>query len=899
MTKENRSRATVVKSPESGTLPQEAIDPAGNPAALLPRLAPWLLIGGAVLFHAINNWIWLAANVTWTGWDKARHLTQSLAYAEIFRSLSLQSLFEATVSDPIRPPLFGASASILYALFGRSDDVAVMVHILYMVVALAATYSIGNRWGGRRVGLVAVALVSLFPMFYAMSRYFYIEFALMAMVVLAVSLALATDGFRRKGLSLLFGLSLGLGMLTKRTFGVFVAGPLVVAVLSAGLLPMLWARLKQRPTVHWKQLLLSLVGGFALSALWYGPNREMVQTLRLGDALFVIWWALAALTIYFATLPAAPLANALAAAFLGTSVASLWYLTRVEFVERVALYGYGIGDPRGRQLQLDNPDTYLYYVRKLVNEHLSLVLTILAVGILLLALAAYVRRQGSLAGAVRRVRPEGWMVLGWLGVAYGLLTLSIYQETRAFTPALPAVALIVAAAWAKLPWRWLRGTLLVVLPTVGLVQFFALTYEPVQRALPAQTLDLPGLGQTSGWAQGVYIQLPDEGQTDSGYWIQADILQRMEEQRQEMGADRFSLGLMVNTSQVNAGSFIYLILTEYPDLRVESLIQQFDSASPYRRLFGHQYVALTRRNENMNPVQGELIAQILDDPPSLFNRAFELEHVYALPDGEEVFLYRQRNLSPVDVSEEYAGALVGALNERAREGDAILMSKSLLSAVVPALTGEMQVSDIPDSEAALAGLARQHRRLFVALGDPVAEEGWARDWLNQNAFWAGHEWLGSLQLLTYGAAPGLPAAAPDRPINGRLGEQIELLGYQVEGSAWKPGDGVLLSLFWQRQEAVDGDYHVFVHLVDGDGQLVAQNDSMPVGGMRPTSRWGDGEIVVDRRGLFLPGELDPGDYELWVGMYRPETGDRLAVEASDGRALGDRVLLGVLTVVEP
>ncbi len=867
--------------------------------SLLHRLAPWLLIGGVILFHAINNWIWLAANVTWTGWDKARHLTQSLAYAEILSPLSLQSLFEATVSDPIRPPLFGASVSILYALFGRSDDVAVMVHILYMAVALAATYNIGNRWGGRKVGLAAAALVSLFPMFYAMSRYFYIEFALMAMVALAVSLALATDGFRRKGLSLLFGLSLGLGMLTKRTFGVFVAGPLVVAVLSAGLLPMIWTRLKQRPTVHRKQLLLALIGGFALSALWYGPNRGMVQTLRLGDALFVIWWALAALTIYFATLPAAPLSNALAAAFLGTSVASLWYLTRVEFVERVALYGYGIGDPRGRQLQLDNPDTYLYYVRKLVNEHLSLVLAVLAVVILLLALAAYVRRQGSLTGAVRRVRLEGWMVLAWVGGAYVLLTLSIYQETRAFTPALPAVALIVAAAWAKLPWRRLRGALLGVLLAVGLVQFFALTYEPVQRALPAQVLDLPGWGQTSVWAQGVYIQLPDEGQTDSGYWIQDDILQRMEEQRQEVGADRFSLGLLVNTSQVNAGSFIYLILTEYPDLRVESLIQQFDSTSPYRRLFGHPYVALTRRNENMNPVQGELIAQILDDPPSLFKRVFELEHVYTLPDGEEVFLYRQRDWTPVDVPDAYAGPLIQALHERAREGDLILLPRTLLAAVVPGLTEAAQVSDLPDSEAALTGLVQQHRRLFLALGESVTEESWARDWLNQNAFWAGHEWFGNLELLTYGAAPGLPVAAPEHPIAVRLGEQIDLLGYHVEGSTWKPGDGVLLSLFWQRREAVDGDYNVFVHLVDGDGQLVAQNDSMPVGGMRPTSGWGDGEIVVDRRGLFLPGELGPGDYELWVGMYRAETGDRLAVEASDGRALGDRVRLGTLTVVAP
>ena len=40
---------------------------------------------------------------------------------------------------------------------------------------------------------------------------------------------------------------------------------------------------------------------------------------------------LAALAIYFATLPLAPLANALAALFLAAGLASTWYLARVEF----------------------------------------------------------------------------------------------------------------------------------------------------------------------------------------------------------------------------------------------------------------------------------------------------------------------------------------------------------------------------------------------------------------------------------------------------------------------------------------------------------------------------------------------------------------------------------------
>src|SRR5512136_1013720 len=145
-------------------------------ARWLSRLAPWLLIGAIVLFYAITNWLWLTDNVTSTGWDKPRHLARSLYYDQLLSQPSIKSLFTVVVGDPVRTPLFPASASIMYRLFGRDPDVAAMVNILYLVVALAATYGIGKRWRGPVLGLIAIALLALFPMYYSMSRYFYLEF---------------------------------------------------------------------------------------------------------------------------------------------------------------------------------------------------------------------------------------------------------------------------------------------------------------------------------------------------------------------------------------------------------------------------------------------------------------------------------------------------------------------------------------------------------------------------------------------------------------------------------------------------------------------------------------------------------------------------------------------------
>lgn len=864
------------------------------------RLAPWLLIGAIVLFHAVHNWLWLTENVTSTGWDKPRHLARSLYLAQILNPITIRSLFTAVVSDPVRPPVFPISGAVMYQLFGPSDDAAVMVNIGYMVIVLAATYGIGRRWGGRRLGLVSVALLAILPMFYAMSRYFYVEFALGAMVALTIYLMLTTEGFQRRGASLLFGLSLGLGLLTKRTFPVFAVGPVLVYLFISGLASELWRRLKRRPRIHWTKALLALVGGFLLAAVWYLPNRETVRGFVLGDALFLIWGALATLTLYFALLRPDPVSNALSAFFLAAGLGSLWYLARIEeVVRRVALYGYGIEDPRGRTLRLDQIGTYLYYLRKLGNEHLSFVLFVIFSLVLLVSVGVYVRRQKGWRQALRHIRPEGWVALAWAGGGYAILTFSIYQETRAYTPALPAVALICAAALSKLPWRRVRGGILALVLAVGLFQFLVISYEPVYRWAPPRFFTLPGWGRTSTVAQGVYLQLPDEGKTDRGYAIYPDVLDRMERRRQEAGRELLSLGMLVNTSQINAGPFNFLILTRYPNLRVESLIERFNEASPYRRLFAHDYVIVKRINAGMNPVQKQLILDILNGPPRLFAQAFELETSYPLPDGDTVYLYRQRYPLPADYPTDYLDRLAEKLNQRTRGGDAILVTPpAFLSPLVARYSGEADVYLTPASEEEWDEIAAQHRRILLIIGDAGEAAGPALDWLNQHAFWASHEWSDSLQWITYGTAGGPLATSPTLQVEADLGGQFRLVGVDRPADPWRAGEIAPLTLFWRAEAAPAEDYAVFVHLLDESGQLAAQTDCPPVGGSRPTGGWREGESVIDRHGLPLPEALPPGRYELWVGMYRPASGERLPV-AGSGAGPTDAVSLGWVEVEAP
>ena len=110
---------------------------------------------------------------------------------------------------------------------------------------------------------------------------------------------------------------------------------------------------------------------------------------------------------------------------------------------------------------------------------------------------------------------------------------------------------------------------------------------------------------------------------------------------------------------------------------------------------------------------------------------------------------------------------------------------------------------------------------------------------------------------------------------------FRLAGYGLTRTA-QPGREILLALRWESLQAVDYDYHVFVHLLNGQGERVAQRDGQPVQWLRPTSTWQPGEEIVDRYGIPLPPELPVGQYTIAIGLYDPVSGQRLPVNAGPG-----------------
>ncbi len=143
--------------------------------------------------------------------------------------------------------------------------------------------------------------------------------------------------------------------------------------------------------------------------------------------------------------------------------------------------------------------------------------------------------------------------------------------------------------------------------------------------------------------------------------------------------------------------------------------------------------------------------------------------------------------------------------------------------------------------------------------------------------------FGSLKIASINHVPPRPQNTTDFV----FGSKIALLGYDL-----KLSQGFNLTLYWKRLAPISEDYTVFVHVIDANGKIIAQQDQQPDNGADPTSLWDDGEVAMDRYTFTLPSDADGTDH-IELGLYRAQTGTRLPVTDGKGNALGDHVTLEV------
>jgi hypothetical protein len=147
--------------------------------------------------------------------------------------------------------------------------------------------------------------------------------------------------------------------------------------------------------------------------------------------------------------------------------------------------------------------------------------------------------------------------------------------------------------------------------------------------------------------------------------------------------------------------------------------------------------------------------------------------------------------------------------------------------------------------------------------------------------------FGQLRLLRYATATEPQAFAP---VGQPFADGIELVGFRAGGNAG-PGTLLQVTLEWRAapEPTTRPDLTVFVHLLDSDGRLAAQEDDPPAAGYLPTSSWRPGQVVYDLHAIPIPSTATGPFPTLEIGLYRPTTGERLAVVGPAGTPSGDAV----------
>lgn len=129
------------------------------------------------------------------------------------------------------------------------------------------------------------------------------------------------------------------------------------------------------------------------------------------------------------------------------------------------------------------------------------------------------------------------------------------------------------------------------------------------------------------------------------------------------------------------------------------------------------------------------------------------------------------------------------------------------------------------------------------------------------------------------------------PVNAVFADQLQLLGYDLEQRAVKPGENLRVTLYWRALAPMSESYRVFVHLVGQGDRFAGGADVIPARGAFPTVYWKPGDNYRDVVQVPVSANAQPGKYAIAIGLYPVgKPGERLTVSPSgDDRVVIDAV----------
>ena len=228
--------------------------------------------------------VWLALDRRPPEWDHANHLERAVTCAG---DLARGDLRAVLARSSFYPPLVPCAAGLAYRLAPSDVAAAQTVILAFLALGMGAVYVLARDVAGAPAGVVSALVFGTAPFVVFSALRFQLDLPLASMVALTLLVLTRVVAFEHRGWSVVAGLALGLGMLTKPPFAAYVLAPLVLTA----------ARIRSRRAVA--NLALAFLIGGALSLPWSGhPDPLTATALTLYPRWFPTQFGLVAVVLF-------------------------------------------------------------------------------------------------------------------------------------------------------------------------------------------------------------------------------------------------------------------------------------------------------------------------------------------------------------------------------------------------------------------------------------------------------------------------------------------------------------------------------------------------------------------------------------------------------------------------
>jgi 4-amino-4-deoxy-L-arabinose transferase-like glycosyltransferase len=136
----------------------------------------------------------------------------------------------------------------------------------------------------------------------------------------------------------------------------------------------------------------------------------------------------------------------------------------------------------------------------------------------------------------------------------------------------------------------------------------------------------------------------------------------------------------------------------------------------------------------------------------------------------------------------------------------------------------------------------------------------------------------------------------ENPVDINFGDQIKLVGYELNGETWHPGEDLKVTMYWEALDDLDEDYWLLMRLVHRRGYDLVFKDGCPSAGRYTTDHWKKGDVIPSVHRLRIPDDAADANYRLTLSMHPFGSEEWLPVLDAQGRVTGDLVILTLIPV---